>query len=194
MGDYGSNLDVPSTSMNQEMKKQINLFDDDPAPVDNSHKLYNKEHFNSFSGAGAGHSTTGHFTFDDIFAGHHKHSKETKKSDFNDFAKFTSETHHQQQHQNKAIYATTSNPNNHQPYNFNFNQNYYPNSNHHHSQIHSNHHTNYQDPSVTMNINMNVYPNIVNINLNNPANPQPSQSKPSTFMDIKLDVNDFKID
>lgn len=49
----------------------------------------------------------------------------------------------------------------------------------------------YQQPHVTMNINMNMYPKVMNINLNNnPANPNPNP--PQTFMDVKLDLNDFK--
>ena len=52
--------------------------------MDNLHPsthLYNKEHYNSFSGKGATHSSTGTVSFDTIFAPH-LHQEKNKNVSF----------------------------------------------------------------------------------------------------------------
>lgn len=200
LGDHTSNMDIPSHSIkNSKEKEEINLFED---TVIEQPKLYDKSHFNSFSGAGAAHSSTGHVNYDDIFGNSNKN-----KADFHDFAKLTEE----EAKHNKANFATMSgNYNNPSQPKYHQYQHHAP----YHQTNHFNTNTNQPNlnlqlptfptsyshaPHVTMNINMNMYPKYMNVNLNgvggSPAQPFEQPQKPqmnNQHYNIKLDLDDLK--
>lgn len=155
---------------------------------------YNKQHFNSFSGSGAKHSSTGAVSFNDIFS--------TNQNNKNNNVNFDA-------------FNTLITPNNPQHFvNVNTSHNtsgHYGHIHHHnlpHMHIHTTgigtgyginnqHHVFNQPPPthVTMNINMNMYSNVMNINLkdNPPSTPATTNQSSNLSDQIKLDINDFVV-
>lgn len=175
LGDDISERSNKSQSMkNQQMKEDMNLFDLDDVQEASQAKNYNREHFNSFSGRGAQHSTTGQITFDTLFT----NQASSNKVSFDEFPAIISKE------ANKAVkpppvsyekssYQTNPNPN----YNPTPNANTYYGYGQHPQGM----------PHVTMNINMNMQPMFMNINLSGasqsyqpqPYQPQPQQHQPT---------------
>ena len=115
-------------------EKKVNLFEEQPENV--KAPVYNKDHFNSFSGIGTKNS---HIDFESLW----KESKEKTKPQTHNFQEFN-----QAPFQQKPAY---------QQYPLQFPPSY---------PVPPPYTSGYPPQQVTMNINMNMYPNVMNINVN----------------------------
>lgn len=136
---------------NKIQKNNINLFED-PEPVKGN--LYDKDHFNSFSGVGAKSS---HIDFESVWNEEKEKKHPKKEESFSEFQNINMNTHSQNNYNKNATNSYPANNNNLQ-YPIHQQNPYYP------------------QQHVTMNINMNMYPNVMNINVNGTNNNVPNAS------------------
>lgn len=143
----------------------MNLFEQ--FPDEPKSQIYNKDHFNSFSGVGAKSS---HIDFDSIWNEEKAKKTEQKKDHFQDFNTIHQINFPKNQPVSQQLPSYPINT----PQQFPAQQNPY-----------------FPQQHVTMNINMNMYPNVMNVNVSgnqnqvpqNPYNPpnQANLSQPITL-------------